>query len=90
MFTYEYQKKRFLYGKLILSRVRLALTNDNLAAHVAFDGSTQMVKHLGGTKHMLCVFHAVVTEYQEIVYDLLPQKRKSKDLSDNGALYDEI
>ena len=88
--TYVYQNFfSFLYKKLTVSRVRLALTNDNIAAHGAFDGSTQIVKHLRGARHMLCVFHAVVVKYQDMVYDLLPQKRKIKDLSDNGALYGE-
>ena len=29
-------------------------------------------------------------KFQDMVYDLLPKKRKSTELSDNGALYGEI
>ena len=67
--------------------MRLALTDDDTAAHGAFDGSTQIVKELSSAKHMLCVFHAVVMKFQEVVYRLLPRRKKSKDLSDKGAIY---
>ena len=91
MFTYVYQHFfSYLYGNRTVARVRLALTDDDVASHGAFDGSAQLVEHLHGAKHMLCVFHAVVMKFQDMVYDLLPKKRKSRELSDNGALYGEI
>ena len=69
--------------------MRLALTDDDTAAHGAFDGATQIVKELSSAKHMLCVFHAVVMRFQEVVYGFLPRKKKSKELSDQGAIYGE-
>ena len=91
MFTYVYQHFfSYLYGNRTVARVRLALTDDDIASHGAFNGSAQLVEHLHGAKHMLCVFHAVVMKFQDMVYDLLPKKRKSTELSDNGALYGEI
>ena len=69
--------------------MRLALTDDDTASHSAFDGSTQIFKELSSAKHMLCVFHAVVMRFQDLVYGLLPQKGKTKDLTDKGALYGE-
>ena len=88
IFTYIYQHFfRFLYGELTLSRMRLELTDDDTAANCDFDGSTQIVKELSSAKHMLCVFHAVVMKFQEVVYRLLPRRKKSKDLSDKGAIY---
>ena len=89
MFTYVYQHFfSFLYGNLTVSRVRLALTNDDIAAHGVFDGSTQIVKHLRGAKHMICVFHAVVMKFQDIVYDLLPKKtEEQRSLKQRGILW---
>ena len=69
---------RFLYGKTTLSRLRLALTDDDTAAHGAFDAATKIVKELSTAKHMLCVFHAIVMRFQDLVYGFLPKKGRQR------------
>ena len=70
-------------------RVRLALTDDDTATHGAFDAASKITEELSSSKHMLCVFHAVVMRFQDLVYSLLPRKGNSKELSEKGALYGE-
>ena len=77
----------FLYGAITLSRMRLALTDDDTASHSAFDGATQIVNELSSAKHMLCVFHAVVMRFQDLVYPHLPKQRNGRELTENGAIY---
>ena len=80
---------RYLYGDTTLSRLRLALTDDDTSSHSAFDAATKVEKELSA-KHMLCVFHAVVMRYQDLVYGYLPKKRNGKTLTAKGALYGEL
>ena len=79
----------FLYGDISLSRLRLALTDDDTSSHSAFDAATKIVKALSSAKHMLCVFHAVTMRFQDLVYAYLPKRRDGKTLTEKGALYGE-
>ena len=65
------------------------LTDDDTSSHSAFDAATKIVKALLSAKHMLCVFHAVVMRYQDLVYGHLPKRRDGKTLTEKGALYGE-
>ena len=88
IFLFVYQRFfRFLYGDVTLSRMRLALTDDDTASHGAFNGATQIVKELSSAKHMLCVFHAVVMRFQDLVYPHLPKQRNGRELTENRAIY---
>ena len=78
-----------LYGETTLSRLRLALTDDDTSSHSSFDAATKIVKSLSSAKHMLCVFHAVTMRYQDLVYGHLPKRRDGKTLTEKGALYGE-
>ena len=90
IFSMVYQKFFLsLYGDTTLSRLRLALTDDNTSSHSAFDAATKIVKSLSSAKHMLCVFHAVTMRYQDLVYGHLPKRRDGKTLTEKGALYGE-
>ena len=91
IFSMVYQHfLRFLYGKTTLSRLRLALTDDDTAAHSAFDAATKIVKELSSAKHMLCVFHAIVMRFQDLVYGFLPKKKGGRELTSNGEIYGEV
>ena len=79
IFWMVYQKfLRYLYGDITLSRLRLALTDDDTSSHSAFDAATQIVEALSSAKHMLCVFHAVSMRYQDLVYGHLPKNETAK------------
>ena len=56
-----------MYGDTTLSRLRLALTDDDTESHGAFDVTTKIVRELSSANHMLCVFHAVAMRYQDVV-----------------------
>ena len=81
---------RYLYGDTTLSCLRLVLTDDDTSSHSAFDAAIKIVKALSSAKHMLCVFHAAVMRYQDLVYGHLPKKRDGKTLTAKGALYSEL
>ena len=74
----------------MLSRLRLALTDDGTSSHSASDAATKVAKELSSAKHMLCVFHAVVMRYQDLVYGHLPKTREGKTLTAIGAVYGEL
>ena len=77
-----------LYGKACMSRLRLAVTDDDPSAHGPLDMMFVTDPCYNAT-HMLCVFHGLVMQFQENVYPLLPHKRGSqkKLLTKRGELY---
>ena len=76
-----------LYGPTTLSRLRLALTDDDSACHGAFDAATKVMTCYANAKHMLCVFHAIVMKFHDTVYGKLPKKKGGKVLTVRAALY---
>ena len=84
LFRYFYLQ---LYGEVTLSRLRLALTDDESAAHGAFDAATKVMACYARAKHMLCVFHAVVMRFHDSVYGKLPKIKGTRQLTAGAALY---
>ena len=76
-----------LYGPVTLSRLRLALTDDDSAAHGSFDAATHVMVCYANTKHMLCMFHAVVMKFHDTVYGKLPKTKGTRTLTARAALY---
>ena len=76
-----------LYGPSTLSRLRLALTDDDSQSHGAFDGSTSVVPCYSKAISMLCVFHAIVMKYHDTVYGKLPKQRGKRVLTQEADLY---
>ena len=74
----------------MLSRLRLALTDDDTSSHSASDAATKVAKELSSAKHMLCVFHTVVMRYQDLVYGYLPKTQDGKTLTGKGVIYGEL
>ena len=87
VFLKIYQKQfRKLYGDICMPRLRLALTDDDLAEHGSFDTCVQTVDYYKNYVSMSCVFHGVVMKFHEIIYPLLPHKRGTKVLTAKGEL----
>ena len=78
-----------LYGKITISRNRLALTDDDVDEHGPFDNCIKTMNCYSKSTHMLCVFHAVVQPFYENIYPKLPHRgvEKSKKLTKEGKLY---
>ncbi|KAL7543722.1 hypothetical protein ACHAXR_013004 [Thalassiosira sp. AJA248-18] len=94
-----------LYGRVTISRNRLALTDDDNAEWGAFDNCIKTMNCYQDSTHMLCVcvFHALVMGYHEQIHPHLPRKQKKKksgnqdktldgksDLSRDGEIYGTI
>ena len=64
---------------MILSPLRLALTDDDSASHGSFDEAT----------HMACYakFHAVIMKFRDTVYGKLPKIKGTRTLTASAALY---
>ena len=75
-----------LYGEETIRRNRLALTDDDDAAHGPFDNCIETLSCYEKSTHMLCVFHAVVQTFAEQVRPLLPHKSRHV-LTEDGELY---
>lgn len=67
-----------LYGEVTVSRIRLALTDDDNAEYGPLDNCIASLPHYENAKHMLCIFHAIVMAFHKSVYKKLPH-RKVKD-----------
>ena len=76
-----------LYGPTTLSRLRIALTDDDTACHGAFDAAAKVMTCYANAKHMLCVFHAIVMKYHDTVYGKLPKMKGTRELTAKAALY---
>ena len=72
-----------------MSRLPLALTDDDPAKHGSFETCVQTVDCYKNTVSMLCVFHGVVTKFHERIYPLLPHTHKDgvKVLTGKDELY---
>ena len=77
-----------LYGKETIKRNRLALTDDDHAEYGPFDSCISTIECYKNSKHMLCVFHALVMNYHSDVYPKLPHTgTKNKVLTNTGEAY---
>lgn len=77
-----------LYGETTMSRLRLALTDDDNAEWGPLDNCIKTMPCYGKATHMLCVFHALVMAFHEQVYPKLPHKRGDKHtLTAEGDMY---
>ena len=77
-----------LYGEITISRNRLALTDDDHAQYGPFDNCIATMDCYKKSKHMLCVFHAVVMAYHSDVYPKLPHKPgNQRELTQTGDAY---
>ena len=72
-----------------MSRLRLALTDDDPAEHGPFDTCVKTEKCYEDAISMLCVFHGVVMKFQEQIYPKLPHRKGTKLLTKQGDLYGE-
>ena len=89
VFKKVYYFFRLLYSDTCMSRLRLALTDDDPAEHGPFDTCVKTEKCYENATHMLCVFHGVVMKFQEQIYSKLPHKKGTKLLTKTGDLYGE-
>ena len=82
-----------LYGVTTLSRLRLALTDDDNTEHAPFDNAIKTNDAYKNSRHMLCIFHALVKAFHEQVYPLLPGNKgkgvSKRKLTDKGKTYCE-
>ena len=76
-----------LYGSVTLSRLRLALTDDDSASHGSFDAATHAMACYANAKHMPCMFHAEVMKFHDTVYGKLPKSKGTRTLTASAALY---
>ena len=77
-----------LCGEETIGCNRLALTDDDSSEHGPLDNVIRTMFCYASSKHMLCVFHAIVMAYFEQVHPKLPHKRtKKKELTDDGEIY---
>lgn len=82
-----------LYGPATLSRLRLALTDDDQTEHGPFDDAIKTNSAYNKAHHMLCIFHALVKAFHEQVYPLLPGNKGKgvgkRKLTEKGRTYCE-
>ena len=78
-----------LYGKLTIGRNWLALTDDDISEHGPFDNCINMMDCYSRSRHILCVFHVLVMEYNTQVYPYLPHRgsTRNRKLTKKGKLY---
>ena len=77
-----------LYGEVTIGRNRLALTDDDNAEHGPFDNCIETMDCYKNSRHMLCVFHALVMQFHADVYPKLPHKPgQNKELTELGGEY---
>ena len=76
-----------LYRLVTLSRLRLALTDDDLASHGSFDITTNAMACYANAKHMLCMFHVIVMKFHDTVYGKLSKIKGTITLTASAALY---
>ena len=78
-----------LYGKETINRNRLCLTDEDKSEYGPLERmiATENYWHL--SKHMLCIFHALVKQFHELIYPLLPSKTVGgkRVLTDRGKDY---
>lgn len=78
-----------LFGKRTISRNRLCLTDDDKAEILPLEKLMVTENHWKKSRHMLCVFHALVKAFHEKNYPLLPSVSSSgkRKLTDVGRNY---
>ena len=74
-----------LYGQTTISRNRLCLTDDDSAEWGPLDSCIQTIDCWKGSRHMLCMFHAVTISFFEQVHPKLPHR--SGKVTSKGKLY---
>ena len=70
---------RELYGETTLSRNRLCLTDNDEAEWGPLDEVIKTVPCWNGSRHMLCMFHALTLMYFKDIYPKLPHRGKGKN-----------
>jgi len=84
---------RELYGDVTIGRNRLSITDDDHCEYGPFENCVATLECYAKSRHMLCVFHAIVMTYNEQVHPKLPHKKRSKkqsrELTDDGNLFGE-
>ncbi len=74
-----------LYGEHTISRNRLVLTDDDKSEHGPLDSLIASSPIYKKSKHMLCIFHAIVQTFQKEIYPKLPsQRRDGKQIDKEG------
>ena len=76
-----------LYGTVTVSHLRLALMDGDSASHGSFDAATHGMACYANAKHILCMFHAVVLQFNDTVYGKLPKIKGTRTLTASAALY---
>ena len=76
-----------LYGEHTIKRNNLMLTDEDAAAYEPIMESIASMDCYDGSKHMLCMFHALAKKFKEIVYPKLPHDKSGKLLNDRGEKY---
>ena len=64
------------------------MTDDDKAEKAAIKAIKAVIKEYKKMLHMLCVFHGIVMKMHELVYPLLPRRRRNaKLLTKKGEVY---
>ena len=62
------------FGKVTISRNRLALFDDDRAEYGPFEHCIQTVPEYSNSRVMLCVFHAVWMPFKKNIYPLITKR----------------
>ena len=76
-----------LYGVETLRRNRLCLTDEDICEFGPLDNCIATMRAWCLSRHMLCVFHALLKRYKELVYPMLPHTKDRKKLTKIGESY---
>ena len=76
-----------LYGEVTVSRIRLFLTDDDISEHSPLDSLILTDACFKLSKHMLCMFHAIVMGFAEYVYPYLNKSRGKRKLTKKAEVY---
>ena len=76
-----------LYGADTFKRNRLCLTDEDICEFGPSDNCIATMQAWCKTRYMLCVFHALLKRYKELVYPKLPHTRDRKKLTKTGEKY---
>ena len=83
---------KYLYGDITLSRNRLCLTDDDSSLYGPLDNLIQTRTEWSNSRHMLCIFHAIVQPFHKQIYPLLPavQQGNKRKITNTGREYCEF
>lgn len=77
-----------LYGSEVIGRNRLALTDDDPSEFGPLDTLIATSDVWSRSRHMLCIFHALVKAFHEQIFPLLPKTSgQSRKLTKKGRVY---